>query len=425
MHIFEGVYILTNLLYVFTIYKLLQTFFNEEQCNLKVKRIALCVYFISTAISIFFVDELFITLAVNFVFLFLISLCYKSSMLKKIVFTVLIYASLAIIEYLVFICMGYFNLSIEHITHSDNINGLILDKTIMMVLSYIIYRYNTSLKNKYSTATTYYFTFFIVLVSSLFLFVSSINKPDITLSSFIINGAVFIIINATVVIIDDKIFRNAIIENEKNKLKEQNLAYENEVNILNQSNNTVKHLRHDMKNHLIMLNEMYKNNKTEEINEYIDKALNTLDETSYSNTNNFAFDSIINFKLEEIKNTDVKLDLEVFVPEKISISSYDITVILGNLLDNAIDATLKSEEKNLKIKIKSKYKNLIIIIANSYNGEIKIDKVGNFITTKLDKNEHGLGLSIITDTAYKYGGDVITDFKNKTFQISVIIPYED
>ena len=181
-------------------------------------------------------------------------------------------------------------------------------------------------------------------------------------------------------------------------------------------------LKHDMKNHLIMLNEMYENNSKDEIQPYISRILNGIDNSTRSNSNNFVIDSIVNFKLRVLQDKDVTISLDINIPHTINILAHDLTIILGNLLDNAIIATLRSKEKKLRIQISCSMDNLIILIDNSYDGNLIVEN-GQLKTTKIFKATHGLGLISIAKSLESYGGELRTEYTSNIFTTSVVIPY--
>lgn len=136
-------------------------------------------------------------------------------------------------------------------------------------------------------------------------------------------------------------------------LNSHNMALQNQMEIINQSTEAIRILKHDFKDHLIMLSHLYKSDKTEEIEPYINNLLGNTDNKSFANSNNFIIDSVVNFKLGSIKNNDINLSLSINVPIMVNILAYDLTVVLSNLLDNAIteNGTLKTTKLYLYTSI--------------------------------------------------------------------------
>lgn len=136
-------------------------------------------------------------------------------------------------------------------------------------------------------------------------------------------------------------------------------------------------------------------------------------------SNNFICDSILNLKLQNLD--DISTKISVFVPEKLRISDFDLTIILGNILDNAINGILDSERKELDVCIEYVKCDLIIIIKNSYNGKMNIFN-GKIKTTKISNFNHGYGLNSVETIVLKYKGEIKIEYNEKFFLITIIIP---
>ena len=119
---------------------------------------------------------------------------------------------------------------------------------------------------------------------------------------------------------------------------------------------------------------------------------------------------------------NIKLDVEIIVPQKIKISAYDMTAILGNLLDNAITALKKCTDlKMFSVKINYCKDNILITISNSFNGIIK-EKNGILETLKDDKNNHGLGLKSVEEAVNRNDGHTSVSYNNNIFKVTILLP---
>lgn len=98
-----------------------------------------------------------------------------------------------------------------------------------------------------------------------------------------------------------------------------------------------------------------------------------------------------------------------------------MSIILGNLLDNAADALAKVDKKILDIKIKYERGILYISIYNSYNGKIIVDKRGKLLTGKLEKENHGLGLESVERIVKKYNGISKISYEEHIFKIDIML----
>lgn len=421
---YEIVHIGTSPIFTFAIYKLFHSFFEEQVDN---KRSELLSYFVYTVLlsAIIFVTRVpLIMLVFNVVSLFLLSFYYQFSIHRKIVVTSLIYTILLLVEIIVSAGIGFLDISIYNNSSFNSIVGLILIRTITMIVAYLFSKYKSSKKNDYPLSPIYYLACTVILFGTLYLFTTSLENDNLTIYNILISGTILIIVNITMIIIDEKIYNAINSANEKNVLKQQNIAYENQAEIISQSTKSIIALRHDMKNHFIMLSEMYQNNKSDEIETYIGNIIHEIDNGGFSKSNNFVIDSIINFKLGTLQGTNAKINVNVDIPQQINILAYDLTIILGNLLDNAITAVLKSKNKKLDLQISCSMGNLIILVDNSFNGKLIIEN-GRFKTTKKFNCNHGIGLANIEKSLGNYGGEIRTEYTTEMFSVAVIIPYEN
>jgi sensor histidine kinase regulating citrate/malate metabolism len=126
------------------------------------------------------------------------------------------------------------------------------------------------------------------------------------------------------------------------------------------------------------------------IDEYVDNIISSVNaSTVYSNSENLIIDSILNYKLQTIANMKIELNVDVAIPKKLDLTDYDMTIILGNLIDNAITALKKcSGKKHFSIKMNYSKGNVMLTLINTYNGEIK-EKNGILLTLKDDEKITG------------------------------------
>ncbi|MES8989573.1 ATP-binding protein, partial [Oliverpabstia intestinalis] len=108
-------------------------------------------------------------------------------------------------------------------------------------------------------------------------------------------------------------------------------------------------------------------------------------------------------------------------PINLPYENSDLCVILGNLLDNAIEAAENSENKEIDVRIVYVKNKLKITVKNYYTGKIKKDTGGNFISTKSDTKNHGIGLQSVTRIVDAYGGVMEVRTDHSVFQVDIII----
>lgn len=181
--------------------------------------------------------------------------------------------------------------------------------------------------------------------------------------------------------------------------------------------------RHDYKNHIAAMKIHLENQNYELLGSYLNelnKDLTTVD--TVLKTGNVMADAILNSKLSLAKSKDIAVDATASVPEKIRISDTDLCVIIGNLLDNAIEACCKfddTEKRFIRVYIGLLKQQLYISVSNSVGGELKRDGK-TYMTTK--NENHGFGLKRIDKIVSKYGGYINRQDETDVFATEIMLP---
>jgi sensor histidine kinase YesM len=182
---------------------------------------------------------------------------------------------------------------------------------------------------------------------------------------------------------------------------------------------SVSVLKHDLKNHIIALKSLLDGGKCEAAQKHIDSLLEQTNSVKAVNTNNFTIDAIINYKLNYAATRNISCRTSLKIPQQLMLNSEDACVLLGNLLDNAIEASLKIETDRRFISIKMTYDkgNLYILVSNAYDGGELMFKGEKLQTTKENKSEHGIGLNSVSLILKKYNSNlnVSVDIDKKIF----------
>ena len=264
-----------------------------------------------------------------------------------------------------------------------------------------------------------------VLLLILYLIVSK-NGLELVLKS---NYYVNILFVVGVIIIFGIIIKN---ESKYERLKEENKQMYNHVTKYEKIITEQGKVNHEFKNQLMVIRG-YAQMKSDKLLDYIDSI--TLDanktHSSYliSQLNKFpegGIKGLLYYKLSIMEDEKIKYELDVQTGVRtklnsLSINMYkNITKILGVLLDNAIDASKKSKEKQIIISVlKDKY-NVIFSISNSYKGKLNLDKMGTGFTTK--GLGHGYGLRLVNDIMKETNSFKVTnEVKDKYYVSNLII----
>ena len=180
--------------------------------------------------------------------------------------------------------------------------------------------------------------------------------------------------------------------------------------------------RHDYHNHIQTLKAYMILEQYDETMQYLNRLDDDLTRVdTLLKTGNVMVDAILNSKLTLIQEQNIQVDATAAVPEDISISGIDLSVIIGNLLDNAMEACMKlpDKERFIRIYIDIIKKQLYISVTNSMPEQpMKLDE--RFLSSKGDS--HGFGLLRIDSIVAKHGGYVNRKTDIGIFSTEIMLP---
>ena len=185
---------------------------------------------------------------------------------------------------------------------------------------------------------------------------------------------------------------------------------------------TMRGWRHDYHNHLQTLKARLDMGQSESAREYLDRLENVLDGIrALAETGNVSVDAILNAKLSLVLKQDIDLSFKATVPGSLTLFDIDLCVILGNLIDNAMESCEQVEEggRFLRLYIGVLKQQLYISISNATAETVRtIDSA--YISAK--RGNHGHGLKRIDRVVEKYGGYVSRQNEPGVFATEVLLP---
>lgn len=185
----------------------------------------------------------------------------------------------------------------------------------------------------------------------------------------------------------------------------------------------IRGMKHDLNNHIQMLQDLYEKGEYAQAKDYLaDLRADYSDVELDVNTGNPITDIIIMQKQKDAGTRGISLLQHFSFPDHGSISAYDVSIILNNILANAIEAAAGSADKRISIRSRVKDEIYYIEVTNSFDGILMIDEgTGLPETTKQDTEGHGLGLQNVKRAAEKYFGKVHIEQEGKEVVLSVIL----
>lgn len=188
----------------------------------------------------------------------------------------------------------------------------------------------------------------------------------------------------------------------------------------------VRRFKHDMVNHIGALRELVNQEKTDAAKEYIDTIWNMQNEFELKiHTGDSFLDIIMNYYSYLAAKENIEFIVSGKLNRKLHLDMFDITTLMGNILQNAMEAAIKATFPRIRVELVEHKKEFFIIVTNSI-AEKKDTKRDFFVTSKRDMANHGFGLKNIVATVEKYHGEYymesIEENGEALFKISIAIP---
>lgn len=182
----------------------------------------------------------------------------------------------------------------------------------------------------------------------------------------------------------------------------------------------IRALKHDMKNHTLVILSYLEENRIKEARDYAGEILDKLNKMyTYVNVGNALLNYIMNNKLSRAKERGMEIKAEIENLAFDYMDSVDFSALLNNLLDNAILGASESQDKKLEVQIMAKKGFDIITVKNSIDESVLV-KNPEFVSTK-EEPGHGYGMKQIRSIVEKYQGSIDIYEKNNMFIVSIML----
>ena len=417
--IFLGV--IANILRTYAIYRFIHLLYFPKVENKVLKNGVYILFVVLTSGGYYILQNTYVNIMTNLTGLVLIVSIYQETFKKNILIVFSIYSVNVVIESLVFAIITT-DVGSDHILES--VNECIA--SIGMLLFVVILEKTKAVKNKeFQIGFSLWSALMSVPVISIIIILVLSNSAALHANNIEIAITGMLIINLVIFYL-----YGAIQDYYKQKLEKEEFyyrmgIYENQLNIMKNSYQKIRELRHDMRHHLSELKYLANNNEKMRLIHYIeDMEKHMLNAEEYVSSGNKEIDGTLNYLLQTAKKRLKEVDVSISIPEGLEVHNYLFNVVLGNLLENAMEAAIKTERKYLKIHIKLKQSVLYINVENSFNGEVKL-KEQKIMTSKSDTKEHGIGLDSVKRMVDEMNGMLDLRWKKDIFCVNAMFYLQD
>lgn len=205
------------------------------------------------------------------------------------------------------------------------------------------------------------------------------------------------------------------------QLEKQKILYEqkNYFNIKKQFD-YINITKHDMKNHLAYIKYYITSNNNQMALNYINNYCDKMNLEVFFPLSNVTLNFIINYKVELAQKHDIQCEGYIENIKNIEIDKFDLCSLIGNLMDNAIEAEQKESKRKIIIRINRYAGYFVILIQNKIEKSVLNDNI-NLNTTKQDSNMHGYGIQQIKNIVERYNGLLDIYEKNNYFCVKCML----
>ena len=406
-------YLFSNVFHIYATYQFSNVFLQKKNESAKSDVVLFTLYYIINSCAYLLFGNWIINLLSNFVPYCLIAIYHKNKFIYSIGSSFILCAVLIVLDTLVVAIQSVLN--IHSIFFEQGFVSNIVMVAFVNIVSHSFFKKN---QLNVSLPVMYYITVIIIpFVSIIIGYLTAVKLNIVSL----ICSVIILLINVDMFYLYDNLINLFSEKYENNIIEQQNKAYLNQLHLMQESQMKIRFLKHDMKNHIINMQSLLSAEKYDQLKDYLAETNDYI----YSNnviidSGNETIDSVLNYKLAPLENNSVEKSYHVVLPEQILISSFDLNIVICNLIDNALEALSllgENDEKKITIDIVYKQGYIKILVGNSFDGIIHKDKR----TRKNDEINHGIGLKSVQNIAEKYGGILKTDVADNWFETSVIM----
>lgn len=425
--------VLTDIIHLLTILLMCQTFFSFHRREFKHKRkilILLCFILVVLSIFIYLYDNDIIEMITYITTMILmVFILYKERVYSIVIVTMWMLFAISVVNLLTTILVEIF-VQFYDLNDASVIDLVATSVSCILINALgIVYRKNTT-----TTLQTIGFvnmTSFTILLVMDACVVSAIrvgadmyegSRRTLYLIAvvFIIIGT-FIQLSAVIILFAQ---RNVYKEKEQITSKYLN-EQKNHYEYLENREKETKKFRHDLRSHMDLISNLAKRHDYDKIDDYLEQMNTKID--TFGNVvtvHNGIVDAIINQYYMKAQENGVQMKVEGKFPVDCSIEAYDLCTIFSNVLSNAYEAAVETEEKKISLVCGYTERNIIIAVENSCRKKATTE-VGLWKTKKNNADYHGYGLENIKDSVQKYDGIFDIEIKDNMCMLKILFNHKN
>ena len=388
-------------------------------------------YMIMCAFNLIFNYNVIINIMLLLIFHFVFAkVLYKQKIGFSLFYSVLIACLVLLTEFIVLNILNFIN-GENMRDFIENSYTYILLIVFSKSLLFVLLRVVSEIINKSRSNEKINFTFLVFPLSLLLILIDFV----IVCSYYNLPNNILLILACSSLFLIVAVITTCMLQ-QKQAQKEQELfelraiQQEQETNntyfeLLEHQNDELQLFVHDTKKHYRALYDL--SNKPEKLQKYIEGIVDDLEKTNQiGKTSNKLLDLILSKYVYICEKNHITFEKNIHKSDVSFMTDNDLTSILNNMLDNAIESAVKSNRKFITIGI-NKLRNMLVFYVTNSSDTPPLVKNGKLVSTKKSVGLHGYGFKSICRTAKKYNGDVEWEYNQdaKEFTVSIIFPIQN
>lgn len=426
MNLYNVTYILGNMIGAYIVYRFFHIFYPDQKVENHWREYGwYVVYFFVLTATYFTIDIPIVMLLCNILCFVMLSFLYSKNVLKNVFVSLGIYLILMTTETIVAFLTGYFDKMIYLENDYTIVFGIIASKITAYVMLLLISNFQ-NLRSGTKIHNSHWVFILVVPIGTLYLLLQILQIKGDTKWQEIVSVFDVLVLNFGIFWLYDFLIKTVSDEYEKVLLKKEKQYFENQLITMEKSVFTWKRMKHDLKNHFIVLDGMLDGEDNDAAKKYLQDILKSgMESGKEISTGNIVIDSIMNYKILEAEQEKIAFVLDMQIPEKLKLPSHEVSTILGNAIDNAIEAVRKTEEKRICVVMKYTKGRLLLQIKNAFVGQIEYTKTDTFKTQKADYENHGFGIQNIKEAVERLDGVLNIDTCEHIFTLTILLPVKN
>lgn len=417
-------------------YLFFRIFFERWRFSKKVVLIFFIGIFFLKLSSSYYLANVWQKTVLSFICYLLLACCYKGNIFRKAIMALFFLLVSVVAEYGVHVTLMILAGKVYAVGGhqlQDYAIGLFLSKFILMMLYSFLYFYQRDrhaarqeLSYKWYAAFLIYPIVTIIILMQNYYFILE-TADSASLDSFICTSILLMLSNLVIFKILDEMQRLQAIKLEAELSEQRLLIQEAHYAELVQKNHTVKKYIHDTKNFLLALQGYIQEGKSNVALEELQQMLKTLQMDLIECTGNIVLDTVLSNKIHIAQSKNITLIPAIALYGDVKIKIIDLALILGNALDNAIEAAeavTQTTEKKIWLTMKLQQDILHIQVKNPVMKKVLIQNQ-TIVSGKKEQEMHGFGISNMKTITKKYRGTFDMQCSDKLFVLNIVLENEE